>query len=230
MNIKRIVVTSVVVLLIAASASAQPRPDKSWRDWFGHFAGGWSIPQGNFGDIVDDGFSLAGGATYWPEDWPVGIVLEMGYSEYDISSSAIDAINEEIDNSGGTGEITGGWASSWSVTANLTWSPSSSGKGFYLIGGIGAYRVEGKISEDGLIYYPPVCNPWYWWCVPGGVGPGTIVVGSASTTEFGWNAGAGWAFPVGSVGSQLYIESRYHSAETSPEATAYLPLAIGYRW
>jgi hypothetical protein len=55
-------------------------------------------------------------------------------------------------------------------------------------------------------------------------------VASESTTEFGWNAGIGYAFEVGAVGSQFFIESRYHSANTSPEATSYLPLSIGFRW
>ena len=175
MNYKNVGIISLIFVALATTVHAQPRPDKDWKDWFGQFHGGWSVAQGEFGEVVDDGFSMNGGATYWPEDWPVGLVLEMGYNEFDLSSSTIQGINDEIDNAGGEGMITGGWVSSLAVTASVTWSPSSSGRGFYLIGGAGVYRIEGKITETGLVFYPPVCDPWFWWCSPGGVGPGTSI-------------------------------------------------------
>ena len=48
--------------------------------------------------------------------------------------------------------------------------------------------------------------------------------------EIGYNVGIGWAFEMGSVGSQLFIESRYHSIDMSPQSTEILPITIGYRW
>ena len=95
--------------------------------------------------------------------------------------------------------------------------------------GVGAYDVEGRVRETGLVFYPPICDPWFWWCRSGGVGPGSVVVAKTSSTEFGWNAGLGWAFEV-ATGSQLYLEARFHSVNTSPLGTEYLPLTIGYRW
>jgi opacity protein-like surface antigen len=216
-------------LLLASFSFAQPRPDKDWKNWFGHIAGSYSIPQGDASDVLDEGYSFGGGATYWPEDWPVGLRLDLEYSDFDISSSTIRDINDAIDEAGGEGSITGGDVTAWSGTVSAVWSPSNRGSGFYALGGVGVYRVEGKIREQGLIWYPPICDPWFWWCVPGGVGPGTVVAGSASSTEFGWSVGIGWAFEVG-VGSQLYIESRYQSVDTSPLSTEFLPITLGYRW
>ena len=86
------------------------------------------------------------------------------------------------------------------------------------------------MRENGLVYYPPVCDPWFWWCYPGGVGPGSIVVASQSTTEFGWNVGLGWAWEVNISGSQVFLEARYHSIDTTRASTEYLPLTIGFRW
>ena len=40
--------------------------------------------------------------------------------------------------------------------------------------------------------------------------------------------GAALTFKVG-LGSQLYIEAKYHRVETE-RATEYIPLVIGYRW
>jgi len=50
-----------------------------------------------------------------------------------------------------------------------------------------------------------------------------------STTEFGWNGGIGLSFNVGSTDSQLYLEAKYHSVETTTSAT-YVPITVGYRW
>lgn len=215
--------------LVAASVSAQPRPDKSWKSWFGHIDGSYSLPQGDAGDVLDDGFSIGGGAMYWPEEWEIGLVLDLDYSEFDISGSTIRAINDAIAESGGDGMLTGGDVEVWSFKVNGTWSPSDTGSGFYLTAGVGIYGVDARVTETGLVFFPPICDPWFWWCTPGGVGPGTITAASDSSTEFGWNAGLGWAFEVG-TGSQLYLEVRFESVNTSPLGTDYLPLTIGYRW
>ncbi len=222
--------TATAAFLIGAtSVSAQPRPDKSWKSWFGHVKGSYTLAQGDAGDVLDDGFSIGGGATYQPEGSKLGLVLDLEYTELDISSSTIRDINDAIDESGGEGMLTGGDVSTWSLTVNGTWSPSTDGQGFYLIGGIGIYGVEGRVRENGLVWYPPICDPWFWWCTPGGVGPGSVVAASESSTELGWNAGLGWAFEVG-TGSQLFIEARFHSVDTSPIGTDYMPLTVGYRW
>ena len=96
-----------------------------------------------------------------------------------------------------------------------------------MVGGIGGYYLDGRLTSTGLVYYPPGCG--YWWCWPGSVGPGTLIRGSESTTEFGYNLGLGLTFEMGS-GSQLYLEAKYHRIETDPVATEYVPLVVGYRW
>jgi len=227
---KTLIALAGLLLLAASSASAQTRPDKTWKNWFGHLDASYTLAQGDAGDVLDDGFSIGGGATYWPEQWKIGLVLDIDYTEFDISNSTIRDINQAIIDGGGSGTVNGGDASLWSATINGTWSPSDAGSGFYIIAGVGLYDVDARITEQGLVFYPPICDPWFWWCVPGGVGPGNVVRASTSSTEFGWNAGIGWAFEVGDSGSQIYIESRYHSVETSPLATDYLPLTIGFRW
>ncbi len=224
-------VVCCVFFLASATALAGGRPDKSHKDWFGHFAGGYSLAGTDFGSIVDDDFYVNGGATYWPDDWAAAINLDLAWSEYDVSGSSIRVLNDLIDEDpGNMGKVTGGDVSIWSLSVNSIWGPDTGGSvGFYLIGGVGVDFIEGQVTNEQLVYYPPICDPWYWWCIPGGVGEGTVVVGKRDTTEFAWNAGIGIDFEL-SGGSTLYVETKFHSAETDRAATEVIPIVIGYRW
>ena len=207
---------------------AGARPDKA-KNIFGHLATGWLVPEGDFGDIVDDEWYFDGGVLLWPEDWPLGVNLDLAYTDTDIKSSVIAAINNALMGMGG-GSVTGGDVKIWSLSANGVWGPDTSGTvGFYLTAGVGVNYTEGRLTDTGLVYYPPVCDPWFWWCSPGGVGPGTFVVAKKDTTDFSWNAGVGVTFEMSS-GSQLFIEARYETVEMSPQATEYIPIVVGFRW
>ena len=46
---------------------------------------------------------------------------------------------------------------------------------------------------------------------------------------FDYFFGAGLTFEVG-LGSQIYIEAKYHRAETDPVEIEYIPVVLGYRW
>lgn len=120
----------------------------------------------------------------------------------------------------------------WGLTANALWSPmkKEGGASFYIVAGVGGYYLDGRLTDTGLVYYPPVCDPWYWWCYPGGVGQGTYAVTSESATKFGWNGGVGLTFEVGSSGSQLFLEAKYNSVDTDRESTDFVPITLGYRW
>ncbi len=229
----RAVIVSAVVMsaiVTALPASAGARPDKDWKNWFGHVAAGYSFGQGTFGDIVDDDFYINGGATYWPDDWALGLNLDVSYDERDISGSTIRAINDAL---AGLippgGNVSGGDVRTWGLSLNAIWGPGSNDTGFYLIGGVGFDDIKGSLDDTQLVYYPPICDPWFWWCYPGGVGPGNVVVASESTTEVTWNAGIGISFEL-SGGSELFIEAKYKSAETDRESTETVPLVIGVRW
>lgn len=227
--------SAIVCIILAGSLSSTfaGRPDKSWKSWFGNVAGGWAYPQSDLGDVAHSDFWLEGGATYWPDDWAVGIDLDLGYTKFDIQGSVIEQINEAIEdaNPGTDSDITGIDIENWSTTADIIWGPKTGGSvSFYLKAGVGAYYLKGRTKANGLIYYPPACGGyWYWWCVPGGVAPGTVVTGSESSTEWGYNGGIGVTFEVG-TGSQIYLEATYHSIQTDRTNTEYMPVVVGYRW
>jgi opacity protein-like surface antigen len=215
----------MLVLLVVNSAWAGARPDKSWKNWFGHFYAGYDFASGDFGNLVDNGWTLGGGTTWWPETAPAGLKIDLGYNNFDIASDVIKAIDDAT-----TGTVTTGDVDVWSLTANVIWGPDNSGPvSFYLTGGVGVYYLKGQIGAPG-VFTGIICDPWYpFWCYPGAV-PGTVIKGEESTTEWGYNAGLGLTIEVGQSGSQIYFEAIYHSAQTNEVTSDYIPLVVGYRW
>ena len=218
-NLQRIALLLVIAGLFGV-APAEAQFEKDWKSWYGQVGIGYSLPQADAGDAIEDDLWWTGGATYYPEGWPVGIMAELAYSNYDIRSDVLEPIqptDTRID-----GDVT-----VWSLTANAVWSPRlGDSTGFYAVGGIGAYRLEETLSEPGY-YTGIVCDPWLWWCDPGVV-PGDVILDSESATEFGFNLGVGITFEVG-LHSEVYLEVRYHHIGT-PETTELLPMVVGYRW
>jgi opacity protein-like surface antigen len=102
-------------------------------------------------------------------------------------------------------------------TANFVWTfgaPSVSN--FYLIGGIGAYKLRGQDSRT-----------------PGNISGGTATTVTENATKFGWNAGAGFRFRL--TGYSMFIEGRYHDISHghdvdgtgSSKPLHFIPVAIG---
>ena len=217
-------------VLVTTVAAAGARPDDTSRDWFGFFTAGWVVPQSDTSDVLDDDWTVSGGAMYWPTDWPVGLVFEAAYTDLKVSNKALNAINDAIaSDPGNDGRVDGGSLENWQLTANVVWAPGSSDSGFYLTGGLGFYSLHGVLTETGLVYYPPFCDPWYWWwCYPGGVGSGNIIRAGDSTTEYGWNVGLGYAFPTRA--GQVFFEAKYHEINTDSQNVTYLPVTLGFRF
>ena len=221
MNVRlnRIVLPLIVAGLLGV-APAEAQFEKDWKSWYGQLGIGYSLPQSNAGDAIEDDLWWTGGVTYFPEPWPVGILAELSYSNYDLRREAVEPIqppDTRID-----GDVT-----VWSLTAGAVWSPRlSDSTGFYAVAGVGAYRLEGTLSQSGT-YSGAGCDPWVWWC-DAGLAAGDAVAESQSTTDLGFNLGVGITFDVG-LSSEVYLEARYHRIG-GDETTELLPLVLGYRW
>ena len=208
------VVAMVVGLLFVSGAFA--RPDKDWKEWYGHVAIGYADPQGDAGDVVKGDLSISGGVTWWRTGTPVGLEFDFGFTEMDMRREVL----EDVDASGGRVEV-------WNLGAAGVWATDSSGPvNLELSAGIGGYHLDGKLTEPGL-WGGIICPPWSWYCYPGMI-PGDLIVASESTTKFGWNVGAGLVIGLQS-GSQLFFKVKYHSISTK-QTTEYMPIIIGYRW
>ena len=213
----RRLITIAAALLVLAPTLALAQPDKG-SDWTGYIAGGWGIAQGDSADAIDDGWTLSGGAVFRPDPWPIGISFGLEYSEYDLDREIV----EFFEGSGGDVEI-------WALTAGGMWSTRTDGAvDFYVNAGAGMYRVKARIYDTALVNYPPYCPPWSWWCYPGGIGPGTVVKDSDSTTKAGVYAAVGVTFETASL-NQFYIEARWQQIQNKQE-TEMVPIVIGFRW
>ncbi len=214
---KRVALIGAVLAFGLTAVDVEAQGRRVWKEWYGHFQGGWSMPMGDADDIAKDGWALEGGATYRPDGGPLGLWGSLGFMDHDMTREVLEYF-----------ESSGGDISVWYLTTGVSYefdlSPSFD---IGISAGIGGYNVEGRLIEPGRIC-GPICDPWYWWvCVPGCV-PGDVVTDSESTTKFGYNLGVELAFDVG-VTTQVYLQARYHVINTK-EATELLPISIGVRF
>jgi len=226
---KAVITLACSVLLLSAGLTQAARPDKDWKEWFGNFAIGYAGIDGDEGgEAFNDDWYFEGGATLWPDSSPVGLSLNVSYSEYDAKNSVVQLINDAIDDNGGGRPATGGDATLWGFTADAVWGTRSKGSvDFSVSAGAGMYYYKTHLTTSSLVVYPPICG--WWWCLPGGVGTGTTALTSNSDWEWGWNVGVGLTFEVGSTGSQIFLEAKYHEIQTDRDVEI-TPIVIGYRW
>jgi opacity protein-like surface antigen len=74
----------------------------------------------------------------------------------------------------------------------------------YGLVGMGIYYRPIKVTTPGVGYVPGFCDPWWYYCYPGGFVPVENIVGERSSTDFGMDFGGGIRFNV------VYFELRYH--------------------
>jgi len=130
------VALSISLLFMPASHA---RPDRL-KDWFGHLAGGYAMVTGDAQELVEDGISIQIGATYWPDEWPVGVQFELGHDDLGLRESAQD---ERLDNGFDV----------WRVSVSPIWSmPRKGAVGFHLLGGLGFSRILGRIDTGKLAW------------------------------------------------------------------------------
>jgi hypothetical protein len=102
-------------------------------------------------------------------------------------------------------------------TADFEWTfgpPAASN--FYLIVGGGFYKLRGEDAQT-----------------PGNISGGTATTVTENATKFGWNAGAGFRFPLS--GHSLFIEARYHAVSHGHEVDGtgssktlhFIPVDVG---
>ena len=218
MSIKRISALCVVLLLVSGSL-ALAQPDKPWKSWTGNVAIGYSMTQGDASDFFDNGWNFTGGATYKPETWPVGVFVEGAFNRFDAKNNLTEALGV------GSGDM-----DIFSITGGGIWSTKTQGRvDFYVSAGAGWYRRSIELRNPTTAYFPPTCNPWWYWCTPGGLIPAEEIVGSDTQNKVGANGGIGLTFALAND-SQIYLEVKYHWMDTKEEATTWVPVTVGYRW
>jgi opacity protein-like surface antigen len=177
---------------------------------------GTSVPTGAFGDRVNTGYSIDGSLGYQFRGTPLGIRADVAYSSFGLSDSYLERFQNAND----------GGANVWSGTVDLTLNLPRLGRVQpYLLGGGGVYRrhveVDRPVGETIITAFDPFFGFF------GDVFTDEATVRSHTQTKFGWNGGAGIAFPV--AGVHTFIEARYNDAFTDSRHTGFVPIMIGFR-
>ena len=121
------------------------------------------------------------------------------------------------------------YASLWSTTLNLTFRFNPDGRIVpYVSGGAGYYKRNLQITQNALVYYPPIWDPWWGW-VDGGWGPGEAITGRRETHVLGGNVGVGFDLEIDN-GASLFISAEYHFAPMDGVDMQIVPLLFGLRF
>jgi hypothetical protein len=174
---------AVLALALPAVARAQAH--------FGISAGA-SIPESRFGESVNTGFNVNGMVNVTVPLSPLGFRGEVGFNHFDLSDNV---------GSGSVRMING--------ALNFILTPSTiMGAKPYLIGGVGAYNVNSKVSSTFAL--------------------GNVFSSSSeSSTRIGFNGGLGLTFGLGPVGTML--EARYVSVggKNGSGTMTFVPVSFG---
>jgi hypothetical protein len=164
---------------------------------------GAAVPLGDASDAFNTGFSVDGIVGLRVPTLPVRFRAEVGYTRFGLKTGAFD--DEDLDGgdvSGNTRFISG--------VANVIYSFPTGPVTVvrpYLIGGVGLYNSRSSVTANA-----------------GGV---SFSANSGSSTNVGFNGGAGVEFPVG--GLSVFGEVRYVSVLTEGSSTNFVPIRLGVR-
>ncbi|HJR62529.1 MAG TPA: outer membrane beta-barrel protein [Gemmatimonadaceae bacterium] len=164
---------------------------------------GANVPRGDFNDGVATGLVLNGilGVRLGPT---IGVRGEAFWSRSDIDSPLIRRVGNAVLPPGDADAVSGN-VDVIAGVANIVLSTSAPLVQPYVIGGVGLYRrrveqdISGTIDEFRTL--------------------------RESENDVGFNAGAGVRLSLG--GMAAFLEARYHSINTDPERTTFIPVTIG---
>ena len=178
--------------------------------------GGFSPLVGDVSSHLTNGWHMAGGVGY-----NIGLLTigpQFTYNGFGVAQSALMRAHAP-----------NGDAHVWSITADPRLQlPFGSKFRPYVIGGVGYYRRTVNFTRPALA---PVTflDPFFGFVFPGVIGVNQVL---ATTTRggIGGSFGAGWAIKLGSKGTQLFTEARYHYAATGSVPTRMIPVTFGLRF
>jgi hypothetical protein len=198
-----------------ATASAQ-----SFHRFNFNVGGGFGIPMGNVGNFTDTSYhGVAGGGVNFSRAF--GIKAEYMYFNLGFQDSV--KLNQFLPDA--TGHVQ-------SATLNAFFNIPLQGKvGVYAIGGAGWYQRS--VDTRSQVLVPgTVCQPaWNLWgiaCTHGLIET-TQTLSSHTVSAGGYNFGGGFTYRLKKQ-ARIYVEGRYHHANTSDGNTTVFPVTIGLRW
>jgi len=215
---KKILPFFSILVLCMATGNAQ-----SFKRFNFNLGGGYGGALGDVGNFTRASYNAVAGGG-WNFSRRIGVKAEYMYDNLSFSDSV--KLNQGIPSASGRLQ---------SVTVNLFYQFPLQGKlSVYGIGGGGWYQ---RMVETRKEFLPEgtVCEPaWQLWDItctdasPGLVNPAQTI-SSHTVSGGGYNVGGGFAYRVGRR-TRVYVEGRYHHANTPNLHTTVLPVTVGLRW
>jgi opacity protein-like surface antigen len=179
---------------------------------------GFSVPAATASANLNTGWNLdfRGGLNVNPSFLAD---LDFNYNRWNLTSRALARFAEP-----------GGYADVWSLTFVPVIRVAPHRRiDPYILGGAGLYHRGITLTQPALLntFY---CDPFFGFCYPATV-QGSQVVASFSTYKFGFNAGGGLEFGLGTHNLKIFAESRYNEMFTTHGSNLiYWPVTFGLRW
>ena len=164
--------------------------------------GGFTAPNSEVRDHLGDGYNFNFGVQV--NLTPV-IAIEGLYSFNGLGSKqiSIPVLPQPLDGGGIPTDFSGDMNMQYGTASLILQAPEGNVRPYGLVG-MGVYYRPIKVTTPGVGWVPGYCDPWWYYCYPGGFVPVENIVGERSSTDFGMGFGGGVNFGV------IYAEVRYH--------------------
>jgi hypothetical protein len=202
----------------AVAATAALPPALTRRGFYFGIAGGTSSPTGDWETPYSVGFNITAPFGWQPMESRFGIRGDIAYDLHGGELLPAGTPIQPIDYPQPiftTADIAVQDLSIWSGNLDATfdlvqWGDRRLGA-LYVLGGFGVHFISTRKAD----VFPVT-------------GQGSFTTENGSTTEFGYNAGAGLSFGIGT--SSLFLESRWFTANLSPTNATWVPVILGIKF
>jgi opacity protein-like surface antigen len=191
---------SLVVLAIAcACAVPAGAQDKKVNVSLG---GGVTTPNSEVKDHLGNGYNFNFGVQV--NVTPI-FAIEGLYSFNGLGSKtlSIPVFPQPINGTGVPTDFSADMNMQYGTASLIVQKPEGSVRPYGLVG-MGVYYRPIKVTTPGVGWVPGYCDPWWYYCYPGGFVETTNIIGERSSTDFGMGFGGGVNFGA------IYAELRYH--------------------
>lgn len=231
-HIRSFALTLFLVTVVVPSAGAQEKPVTV------NLGGGYTFALGEVREHLGDGFNFNLGVTYNVNE-RIGIQTE--YSFTGLGQKLVDL--PTVTPPPGASALRNLYAdmNMQYLNFNVLFNPATESRVKpYVVTGAGVYWRPVTVTTPGAGYVPPYCDPWFYWCYPGGIVPVDYILAEETSTDFGINLGGGVNFGLSDAVS-FYAEARYHyiwgpelknaAGESQGKANGqFLPITFGLRF
>jgi opacity protein-like surface antigen len=220
---RRILLISGLLLLVAAPLRAQDRPVNVI------LGGGVTFPFGDLSDSFNTGGHFDAGVAFQPSD-NFGVEIDYQYHWMPGPERTFPNVG-----TAGSTLIESNHQMHVGLFDIILRTPSTSPVAGYFMAGPGVYHRIVQLTTP-AVGFITVCDPYWYVCFPTAVSTDQIV-GDRSSTDFGFNFGAGVTF---GGEARFFVEARYHyvwgddftgpGGTTVSSSAQYFPITFGIRF